>query len=64
MLPDYQKRDHSYFDKMDKAEIVSLLSKYEMEGALQDFIQKVAPDYILPNGEVLKFSLLYDLGLL
>ena len=36
------------------------LARHEENGTLKEFIKRVAPEYILPNGEVAKFIIIKD----
>lgn len=56
-------QDHSYFQDMSKAAILALLAQHEQAGTLKSFIGQVAPDYLMPGGEVMVFSLVADLKL-
>lgn len=58
-----RQRDHSYFQNLSKAAILATLAEHEQAGTLKSFIGEVAPDYLMPGGEVMVFNLAADLGL-
>ncbi len=55
-------RDCSFFDGLQKPDITGLLAKWEQNGELLQRAMENFSDYVCA-GEVLKFTLIADLGL-
>lgn len=57
-------RDPGDIFAMSKEEARKLLAGLEMEGTMKQYVQEHCPKYIDADGEVMKFTLAIDLGLI